>query len=67
MCAKASGRLSVPYVMVNYLPATCHQESRMLYAGAKELMRNQSEAGRIVEIDTAEEVEEMEKKLQAED
>lgn len=39
----------------------------MLYAGAKELMRNQSEAGRIVEVDTAEEVEDMEKKLQAED
>ncbi|KAK3626853.1 hypothetical protein LTR22_022970, partial [Elasticomyces elasticus] len=40
----ASGRLSVPYVMINYLPPTCSSEMRMLYAGAKELMRNQAEA-----------------------
>ena len=63
----ASGRLSVPYVMLNYLPATCNQETRMLYAGAKELMRNQSEAGRIIEIGDAEEVETIEEKLQGED
>lgn len=62
-----SGRLSVPYVMLNYLPATCNSEMRMLYAGAKELMRNQSEAGRMIEIDTAEEVEDIEKRLQGED
>lgn len=62
-----SGRLSVPYVMLNYLPATCNQEARMLYAGAKELMRNQSEAGRVIEIDSAEEVESIEEKLQGED
>lgn len=63
----ASGRLSVPYVMLAYLPATCNQETRMLYAGAKELMRNQSEAGRIIEIGDAEEVESIEERLQAED
>jgi len=63
----ASGRQSVPYVMLNYLPATCNQETRMLYAGAKELMRNQSEAGRILEIGDAEEVESIEEKLQGED
>lgn len=62
-----SGRLSVPYVMLNYLPATCNQETRMLYAGAKELMRNQSEAGRMIEIDAAEEVETIEQVLQGED
>jgi hypothetical protein len=62
-----SGRLSVPYVMLNYLPDTCNQETRMLYAGAKELMRNQAEAGRIIEIDAAEEVETIEEKLQGED
>lgn len=63
----ASGRLSVPYVMLAYLPATCNQETRMLYAGAKELMRNQSEAGRIIEIGDAEEVESIEERLQSED
>lgn len=39
----------------------------MLYAGAKELFRNQSEAGRIVEISEAEEVEGIEKVLRGED
>ena len=39
----------------------------MLYAGAKELMRNQSEAGRIIEIGDAEEVETIEEELQGED
>ena len=51
MQPQSSGRLSVPYVMLNYLPPTCSAEMRMLYAGAKELMKNQAEAGRIIEID----------------
>ncbi|KAK8214980.1 hypothetical protein BKA81DRAFT_277991, partial [Phyllosticta paracitricarpa] len=38
-----SGRLSVPYVMLNYLPETCNAELKMLYAGAKELLRNTAE------------------------
>lgn len=63
----ASGRLSVPYVMLNYLPATTNQETRMLYAGAKELMRNTAEVNRIIEISEAEEVESIEEKLQGED
>ncbi|KAK5115628.1 hypothetical protein LTR85_009799 [Meristemomyces frigidus] len=63
----ASGRLSVPYVMINYLPPTCSSEMRMLYAGAKELMRNQSEVGRIIEIDSAEDLEDIEEKLKGED
>jgi hypothetical protein len=58
-----SGRLSVPYVMLYYLPVTCNNEVKMLYAGAKELMRNMAEAGKIIEIDTAEELEEIEAKL----
>lgn len=58
-----SGRLSVPYVMLNYLPSTANGEMRMLYAGAKELMRNTSEVGKIIEIDTAEDLEEIEEKL----
>lgn len=53
--------------MLNYLPPTCSQEMRMLYAGAKELLRNQSEAGRIVELDSAEELETIEEKLKGED
>ncbi|KAF2703588.1 glia maturation factor beta [Pleomassaria siparia CBS 279.74] len=61
-----SGRLSVPYVMLYYLPVTCNNEVKMLYAGAKELMRNTSEVGRIIEIDTAEDLEEIEAKLKGE-
>ncbi|RMX76512.1 hypothetical protein D0868_16745 [Hortaea werneckii] len=62
-----SGRLSVPYVMINYLPPTCSSEQRMLYAGAKELMRNQAEVNRIIEMDAAEEVEGIEEMLKGED
>lgn len=58
-----SGRLSVPYVMLYYLPITCNAEVKMLYAGAKELMRNTAEVNRIIEIDSAEELEEIEARL----
>ncbi|KAI9797418.1 MAG: hypothetical protein M1835_000753 [Candelina submexicana] len=58
-----SGRLSVPYVLIYYLPVTCNAELRMLYAGAKELMRNTAEVGRVIEIDTAEDLEGLEAKL----
>ncbi|RFN51945.1 gmf family protein [Fusarium flagelliforme] len=60
------GRLSVPYVLIFYLPVTCNAEIRMLYAGAKELMRNTAEVGRIIDIETAEELEEIPDKLKAE-
>ncbi|KAL2196763.1 hypothetical protein P885DRAFT_60776 [Corynascus similis CBS 632.67] len=58
-----SGRLSVPYVMLYYLPTTCNSELRMLYAGAKELMRNTSEVTRIIDLESAEELEEVPTKL----
>ncbi|QIW99337.1 hypothetical protein AMS68_004855 [Peltaster fructicola] len=63
----ASGRQSVPYVMLNYMPTTCNSELRMLYAGAKELLRNQSEVGRIIEIDSVDDLEDVESKLKGED
>ncbi|KAK4142356.1 actin-depolymerizing factor gmf1 [Dichotomopilus funicola] len=59
----ASGRLSVPYVMIFYLPATCNSEQRMLYAGAKELMRSTSEVTRILDVDEAEDLENIEELL----
>jgi len=58
-----SGRASVPYVMLYYLPVTTKQDARMMYAGAKELMRNTAEVGKIVEVETQEEVEAIEKTL----
>jgi len=60
-----SGRMSVPYVMLFYLPVTCNAELRMLYAGAKELMRNTAEVGKVLEIDSAEDLEELPQKLGA--
>ncbi|KAK4494945.1 hypothetical protein PRZ48_014301 [Zasmidium cellare] len=62
-----SGRLSVPYVMLNYLPPTSSAELRMLYAGAKELMRNTAEAGRLLELGDAEEVVGIEERLRGEE
>ena len=38
----------------------------MLYAGAKELLRNTAEVNKILEIDTPEELEEIEEKLKGE-
>ncbi|KAI4209868.1 MAG: hypothetical protein LQ351_007222 [Letrouitia transgressa] len=58
-----SGRLSVPYVLLYYLPVTCNAELRMLYAGAKELMRNTAEVGKVIEIADTEELESIEGKL----
>ncbi|KAI9721937.1 MAG: hypothetical protein M1812_001895 [Candelaria pacifica] len=63
VCLQPSGRLSVPYALIYYLPVTCNAELRMLYAGAKELMRNTAEVGRVIEIDSAEDLEEIEAKL----
>lgn len=52
--------------MIYYLPATCKTDTRMLYAGAKELVRNTAEVGKIIEIDSAEELEEIEERLKGE-
>lgn len=57
------GRLSVPYVLLYYLPITCNAGMRMLYAGAKELMRNTSEVGRVIDIESADDLEEIPEKL----
>lgn len=60
-----SGRQSVPYVLLYYLPITCNNEQRMLYAGAKELMRNTSEVGKVLDLESAEDLEEVPAKLGA--
>lgn len=39
----------------------------MLYAGAKELLRNQAEVGRIIEIDSTDDLESIEDRLKGED
>lgn len=54
----------MPYVLLYYLPTTCNAATRMLYAGAKELMRNTSEVGRVIDIESAEDLDEIPKKLE---
>lgn len=49
--------------MLYYLPTTCNAEVRMLYAGAKELMRNTSEVGRIIDIESVDDLETVPQKL----
>ncbi|KAI2607477.1 glia maturation factor beta [Hypoxylon fragiforme] len=61
-----SGRMSVPYVLIYYLPSSCNAASRMMYAGAKELMRNTAEVGKIFDIESAEDLEDIPKKLSTE-
>lgn len=53
----------MPYVMLYYLPVTTNAEMRMLYAGAKELMRNTAEVNKIIEITEAEDLDDIEEKL----
>lgn len=63
---QSDGRASVPYVLLYYLPDTCNAEMRMIYAGAKELMRSTSEAGRVIDIESTEDLEEIPKRLASE-
>lgn len=60
-----SGRVSVPYVLLFYLPVTCNSELRMLYAGAKELFRNTAEVNKVIDITSADDLEEIPEKLGA--
>ncbi|KAI9651618.1 MAG: hypothetical protein M1831_000578 [Alyxoria varia] len=53
----SSNRPSTPYLLISYIPATSTSEMRMLYAGARELLKNEAGAGRVVECADEEEVE----------
>ncbi|KZZ89490.1 Glia maturation factor beta [Ascosphaera apis ARSEF 7405] len=58
-----SGRLSVPYVMLYWLPENCNPSQRMTYASAVELMRNTAEVNRVIEVSADEDVIDIAKKL----
>lgn len=49
--------------MIYYLPVTCNAELRLLYAGAKELMRDTAGVGKVIDIIEAEDLESIEEKL----
>ncbi|KAJ5746169.1 hypothetical protein N7520_011351 [Penicillium odoratum] len=51
-----SGRLSVPYVLLYWLPENCNPSQRMMYAGAVELMRSAAEVNRVVEVESDEDI-----------
>jgi hypothetical protein len=67
ICSQASGRLSVPYVLLYYLPDNCNPASRMSYAGAVGLMRSTAEVNRVLELSDGGDLEDIEKKLVGED
>ncbi|RJE20401.1 GMF family [Aspergillus sclerotialis] len=58
-----SGRITVPYVLLYYLPENCNPNLRMLYAGAVELMRSTAEVNRVFEVETEDDVTSIESKL----
>jgi len=62
-----SGRQSVPYVLLYYLPVNCNPQMRMSYAGAVELFRSTAEVNRVVEIADSEELSGIEEKLKGEE
>ena len=45
------------------MPRTCNNQSRMMYAGAKELMRNTSQVGKVIDIENAEDLGDIPGKL----
>ena len=53
----------MPYVLLYYLPENCNPSLRMMYAGAVELMRSTAEVNRVIEIQSVEELEGIEKRL----
>lgn len=53
--------------MLYYLPENCNPNQRMSYAGAVELMRSQAEVNRVIEVESSEDVEDIEKKLAGEE
>ncbi|KAJ5587241.1 uncharacterized protein N7459_003006 [Penicillium hispanicum] len=50
------GRLSVPYVLLYWLPENCNPNQRMMYAGAVELMRSTAEVNRVIEVESDEDI-----------
>lgn len=59
----SDGRLKVPLVLLYWIPRTCGQESRMLYAGAVELIREKAGVAKMIKIEEEDELEEVELQL----
>ncbi|KAJ5674633.1 uncharacterized protein N7477_004567 [Penicillium maclennaniae] len=61
------GRLSVPYVLLYWLPVNCNPSQRMMYASAVELMRNSAEVNRVIEVHEDEDITSIAEKLAGSD
>jgi len=59
-------RITVPYVLLYYLPITCNYQTKMLYANAKELMRNMAEVSRVIDMESTDDLEDILGQLAAE-
>ena len=57
------GRSSVPYVMVSFMPPTCSNEQRMIYAGAREMLRNEAGVGKVLDVEDEEGIEGLQERL----
>lgn len=55
--------MSVPYVLLYYLPENCNPASKMSYAGAVELMRSTAEVNRVIEITDGADLQDIDKRL----
>lgn len=53
----------MPYVLLYYLPESCNQSSKIMYAGAVELMRSTAEVGRLLHVESADELKGIEGRL----
>lgn len=53
----------MPYVLIYYIPETSNPNLNMSYAAAVALMGATAQTNRVIEIKTAEELEEIEKLL----
>lgn len=59
----SDGRKKYPYVLVYYRPATSGQKNNMAYAGAVELVRNETGVNKVIELEDIEDLDEIEEKI----
>lgn len=57
------GRLKSPLVLLYWRPPTCGQESKMLYAGAVELIREKAGVSKLIEVEEEEDFDGIEDEL----
>lgn len=53
----ADGRSVSPLVLLYWKPATCGQQSKMLYAGALELFRDKAGVSKLIQIEEEEDLD----------